>query len=135
MASPEERAPAPAGWPGMAPVTDSEPEPEIEMGTEETPEAELEQLEPAEEQGDRRGGAPSTASDEGGDSGPRPPAGAGGAQPAGTGGSTPDGTGGFERASPDRSSDDVRKELRSYLNGVRGRLDQGGGHSSPGRSS
>jgi hypothetical protein len=37
LASPEERAPAPAGWPGMEPITDAEPEPEIETAVEETP--------------------------------------------------------------------------------------------------
>ena len=35
-------------------------------------------------------------------------------------------------AAPAKSSDDVRKELRDYLNGVRDRLEKGGGASNPG---
>ena len=101
----------------MEPITDAEPEPEIETAVEETPEAELEQLESAEEEADGQSGMPSSG---------------GGAQPAGTGTSASPGPRGSEPAGPARSSDDVRKELRSYLDGVRGRLDKGGGHSSPG---
>jgi hypothetical protein len=37
------RAPAPAGWPGLEPITDSEPEPEIAADVQEQAEAELRQ--------------------------------------------------------------------------------------------
>jgi hypothetical protein len=73
-----ERAPAPRGWPGLEPVTDTEPEPEL--ATEEQAE------EPA------AAGAP--------DMQPR------------------------EHPAAARSSEDVRKELRDYLNGVRDKLDK-----------
>jgi hypothetical protein len=109
----------------MAPITDSEPEPEIAAEMEEAPEAELEQLEPAEET-------------DAGASGPK--AAAGGRAPEGSGGSGHPGPGGPDAPAPGRSvpegpprsSDDVSKELRSYLNGVRDRLDKGGGRASPG---
>ncbi len=91
-ASAAERAPAPAGWPGLEPITDSEPEPEIAAELEEQPEAELEPLEPVGQQ------QPGTAA---------------------------------EAAGGPRSSDDVRKELRSYLDGVRDRLDKGAGYAGP----
>ena len=125
LASPEEHAPAPAGWPGMTPITDSEPEPEIDMEIEEAPEAELEQLEPVEEK-------------DAGDGGPREEAGrraseaSGEPGHAGTGGTEPPAPGRSVPEGPPRSSDDVRKELRGYLDGVRDRLDKGGGHASPG---
>ncbi len=93
-----EPAPPPKGWPGLQPVTDSEPEPEIESAPTEQGEAELEPL------GD--------ASPAAGESGPRP--------------SPPDAS----LAPGARSSDDVRKELRDYLNGVRDRLDKGEGTPS-----
>jgi hypothetical protein len=92
----------------MAPITDSEPEPEIATEIEEEPEAELEQLEPVAE--DESSGGPQTAA-------PAPRA------------AVPEQA---EPASSPRSSDDVRKELRNYLDGVRDRLDKGGGRSSPG---
>jgi hypothetical protein len=118
LSSPEARAPAPAGWPGMEPITDSEPEPEIASENVEEPEAELEQLEQLE---------PATESDAG-SGGPMS-----GAPAAASAGRPPTaGPESSEHAGPPRSSDDVRKELRSYLNGVRDRLDKGGGRASPG---
>ncbi len=72
-------SPETGSLPGIGPVTDNEPEPEIAGGAE----------------------APSNAA------GPLPEGAA-------------------------RSSDEVRKELRDYLNGVRGRLDKGKGRGSPG---
>jgi hypothetical protein len=86
-AQPLERAPPPEGWPGLEPITDAEPEPEIASDTEERPEAELEPLE-------------------------RP---------------IPDADRSRKPARTPRTGDDVRSELRSYLDGVRGRLDKGGG--------
>jgi hypothetical protein len=94
-------SPAP-GWPGLGPVTDTEPEPEIEPPPAEEPEAELE---PVNAEGEPTGG----------DGAARAPA--GGARP---------GAGAADGAEPEpaRSSNDVRKELRDYLNGVRDKLDK-----------
>jgi hypothetical protein len=108
------RAPAPAGWPGLEPITDAEPEPEIAGDVQEQPEAELEQLEPMAETGP--GNAPSGSSPASPDAG-RPPS-------AGTGGDGP--------TAASRSGEDVRKELRGYFSSVRDRLDKGGGHAGPG---
>jgi hypothetical protein len=115
------RAPAPAGWPGLEPITDAEPEPEIGAESQDQPEAELEQLEP-----DAETGAGSAAAHD--------PAAVGktaGARPD-TAETSSDAAGSGVPAAPPRSGDDVRKELRSYFNGVRDRLDKGGGHAGAG---
>ncbi len=57
---------------------------------------------------------------------------AGGAGRGAAGGA---GAGEAAEAEPARSSNDVRKELRDYLDGVRGRLDKGPQSRQPGRSS
>jgi hypothetical protein len=116
------RAPAPAGWPGLEPITDSEPEPEIATEIEEEPEAELEQLEPVTEPEAGPGETPAAATAaEKATGGPRPS----------VPGSQPSDSEAAGSATSPRSSDDVRKELRSYLNGVRDRLDKGGGNAGP----
>ena len=76
------------GFPGIGPITDSEPEPEIDTSDEERPEAELEPL----------------------DEPPAPAPQAGTDGPAGG------------KETPQRSGEDVRRELRDYLDGVREKL-------------
>ena len=98
------RGAAPLGLDGVGPITETEPEPEIDTGEQEQPEAELETLEGPEAAMAEAAPAPGT---ERAAAGPTP-----------------------ESAS--RSSDEVRRELRSYLDGVRGRLDKGGTKASPG---
>jgi hypothetical protein len=77
-------APESHAWPGLGPVSDTEPEPELEPKPAEEPEAELEPV--TEEAGQEPGAA--------------------------------------AEADTARSSNDVRKELRDYLDGIRGRLDK-----------
>jgi hypothetical protein len=102
LGAPEEQAPPPRGWPGLEPVTESEPEPELDSLPEEQAEAELEPLaEPARGAGQRPG-----------------PPGAREAPRAAYGADI------AEKPEPPRSSDDVRRELRDYLDGVRGRLNK-----------
>jgi hypothetical protein len=92
----------PRGLPGLQPISDTEPEPEI--ATENDEEATLEPVEETQ----------SSRQEEAVEEEPAP---------------TPQRKTGSEHAphapTPKRSSDDVRKELRDYLNGVRDRLDKG----------
>jgi Flp pilus assembly protein TadD len=101
-------APPPNGWPSLGPVTDTEPEPELEPRPVEEPEAELE---PVNEAGEPEEGIA------------RAPGAPGGAARPGTekGAAAPGAIDDAE-SEPARSSNDVRKELRDYLNGVRDRL-------------
>ena len=89
----------PRGLPGFGPITDAEPEPEIATDADE--EATLEALEEAPpESGETSSAQPPPEA-----TAPLPPP---------------------QRApSPKRSSDDVRKELRDYLDGVRDKLAKG----------
>ena len=112
-------APAPPakGWPGLGPVTDTEPEPELETAQPEEPEAELEPLTELEEVPENLDETPGTPA--------QPRAGAPGASQGGANESKNGPVTGSDEAEPPRSSSDVRKELRDYLDGVRGRLDKG----------
>jgi hypothetical protein len=104
----------------------TETEPEIEPGPEEMPEAELEMLE--EPEAGLTTSPTAAAAPTGPAAGTAPEHG-----PLEHGAST-DGEAGAG-PSPEntaRSSDDVRRELRSYLDGVRDRLDRPGAQTSPG---
>jgi tetratricopeptide (TPR) repeat protein len=106
----EAPSPAPRGWPGLEPFTETEPEPELEPSVVEEPEAMLEPVEdvhppPAVTEAE----APAT------EEAPSAPEEAGLTleEPA------------AERPSEGKSGDEVRKELRDYFNGVREKLESG----------
>ena len=146
--APLERAPAPAGWPGLEPITETEPEPEIAPRVEEMPEAELEpveQLEPAPAEPTAGPGCRQRSRSElepvsEAEAVSEPEAARISCPPARAFAdvelvSAPEPMAeAAPKPAPAKSTDEVRKELRDYFSGVRERLETGRGDRRPGQS-